>query len=73
MSNNELKPCPFCGFSAKASAQRRATKGQRESGYGDHSFGVECKADLICGAKLDGFPSQQTANSAWNYRAGGST
>lgn len=49
----ELKPCPFCGWGARAY-------------FGEHDMhGVVCN---YCNAKVYGYGSETAAKRAWNRR-----
>ena len=55
---NELKPCPFCGFEARAY-------------FGNNDMnGIVCKK---CGAKVFGYATKAWAKRAWNRRANDGT
>jgi hypothetical protein len=62
MSNEELKPCPFCGGEADLFSYKGAAKGIR--------WGIRC-GNLSCEIKpaASGYHSIEEAIAAWNKRA----
>lgn len=68
--SEELKCCPLCGYMARMTKPTKPNKTEIGAGFGPLFFGVECAANLDCGARLDRFSSQEDAITAWNRRHG---
>ena len=61
----ELKPCPFCGGTAKM--KYHSFFNDKERAFSDHSYGVKCS---VCFTESYQFyKSYEKAIEAWNRRA----
>ena len=61
----ELKPCPFCGGTAKI--KTHSFFNSKEDCFADHSYGIRCSC---CFAESYQFyTTEERAIEAWNRRA----
>lgn len=62
MSEQNLKPCPFCGGEAIVRKERYVTI--------EEKWIVECNSPTcVCKPKTIVYPSQESAVNAWNRRS----